>query len=56
MTTYQTRPARFLVAESETEAARDRRRASTGRSSGETYVDLLRTLVPGARCDLVRPV
>lgn len=48
--------ARFLVAESETEGARDTRRAFTGRSSGETYVALLETLVPGARCDLVRPV
>lgn len=50
------RPARFLVAESELADARDKRRSYTGRSSGETYVDLLRTLAPEASCELVRPV
>ena len=46
---------RFLVAESETPEQREQRRASVGRSSGETYMDRLRALVPGAVCDLVRP-
>lgn len=50
-----TRPLRFLVAESETPDARERRRAAVGRSSGETYVDTLRALAPGAECVLVRP-
>lgn len=47
---------RFLVAESETREARERRRASTGRSSGETYVETLKAIVPGAACDLARPL
>ena len=46
---------RLLVAESETAEERERRRASVGRSSGETYLDTLRAIVPGAECDLVRP-
>ena len=46
---------RFLIAESESAPEREARRESVGRSSGETYVDLLRALVPGAVCDLVRP-
>jgi GMP synthase (glutamine-hydrolysing) len=46
---------RFLVAESETPAAREARRASVGRSSGETYLDTLRALIPGAALDLIRP-
>ena len=50
------RSERFLVAESETIEARDRRRESTGRSSGETYVDTLRTIAPGSVCDVVRPI
>lgn len=50
-----TRPIRFLVAESETPKARERRRASVGRSSGETYMDTLRAVTPDAVCDLVRP-
>lgn len=50
-----TRPFRFLVAESESPEARERRRASVGRSSGETYMDTLRALAPGAACELVRP-
>jgi GMP synthase (glutamine-hydrolysing) len=45
----------FLVAESETPAAREARRASVGRSSGETYLDTLRALSPGATLDLIRP-
>lgn len=46
---------RFLVAESEPLEARQKRRASVGRSSGETYLDLLEELVPGARCTRVKP-
>ncbi|RYH14631.1 MAG: type 1 glutamine amidotransferase [Alphaproteobacteria bacterium] len=46
---------RFLVAESETSEQRDQRRASVGRSSGETYLDTLRAIVPDAICDLARP-
>jgi len=46
---------RFLVAESEPPEARARRRDSVGRSAGETYIDVLRQLVPGARCDRVKP-
>ena len=46
---------RFLVAESETPEQREERRASVGRSSGETYLDTLRALAPDAACDLVRP-
>ena len=46
---------RFLVAESETPDAREKRRASVGRSSGETYLDILRKLAPGASCDRVQP-
>ena len=45
----------LLIAESEPEEARDARRASTGRSSGETFVDTLRTLVPDASFDIYRP-
>ena len=51
----ETARPRFLVAESETPEQRDQRRASVGRSSGETYLDTLRALAPGATCDLVRP-
>lgn len=46
---------RFLVAENEPPEARAKRRASVGRSSGETYADMLREIVPGAACDRVRP-
>lgn len=46
---------RFLVAESETPEAREERRTSVGRSSGETYLDILRKLAPGAACDRVQP-
>ena len=46
---------RFLVAESEPPQAREQRRESVGRSSGETYVDLLGALVPGVSCDRVKP-
>jgi GMP synthase (glutamine-hydrolysing) len=51
-----TRPTpRLLVAESETPEARERRRASVGRSSGETYLDVLRRLAPGAAIDRIFP-
>jgi GMP synthase (glutamine-hydrolysing) len=46
---------RFLIAESETLEQRERRRASVGCSSGETYLNTLRALAPDAACDLVRP-
>jgi GMP synthase (glutamine-hydrolysing) len=49
------KPLRFLVAESETPEARETRRASVGRSSGETYLDTLRALVPNTTLDLIRP-
>ncbi len=49
------RPLRFLVAESEPPKARHARRKSVGRSSGETYVDTLYDLVPGAVCERVKP-
>ncbi len=50
------RSERFLVAESETIDARDRRRESTGRSSGETYVETLQEIAPGSICEIVRPI
>ena len=46
---------RLLVAESEPPAAREKRRASVGRSSGETVRDLLLSLSPGARIDRATP-
>lgn len=49
------RRLKLLVAESEPKADREARRARVGRSSGETYVDLLRRLAPGAGVDRVRP-
>jgi GMP synthase (glutamine-hydrolysing) len=49
------RALRFLVAESETPEAREKRRDSVGRSSGETYLDILHKLAPGAACDRVQP-
>ncbi len=50
-----TSPMHFLIAESESPDARERRRASVGRSSGETYMDTLRAIEPGAICDMIRP-
>ena len=50
-----TEPLRFLVAESEPAEAREARRNSVGRSSGETYLDRLQDLSPGAVCDRVKP-
>jgi GMP synthase (glutamine-hydrolysing) len=43
---------RFLVAESEPREARETRRASVGRSSGETYPNLLAAFVPCAQAAL----
>lgn len=43
------------MAESETPEAREKRRESVGRSSGETYLDILHKLAPGAACDRVQP-
>jgi GMP synthase (glutamine-hydrolysing) len=48
-------PFHFLVAESEAPEARDARRDSVGRSSGESYARTLRELAPGAICDLLKP-
>lgn len=45
----------FLVAESEPPEARDTRRESVGRSSGETYEAVLAHLAPGARIARVKP-
>lgn len=46
---------RFLVAESEPAQARAERRASVGRSGGETFADLLARLAPGARIERIEP-
>ncbi|WP_336488803.1 type 1 glutamine amidotransferase [Methylobacterium nigriterrae] len=48
-------PLRFLVAESEPPDARASRRESVGRSSGETYLDTLLSLAPGAECHRIKP-
>lgn len=45
----------ILVAESEPPEARDKRRDSVGRSSGETFLERLCALAPGATCDRVKP-
>jgi len=46
---------KFLIAESESPAARERRRQAVGRSSGETYAATLQQLHPGTETALVRP-
>jgi len=46
---------RLLVAESEPPAAREKRRESVGRSSGETYIATLRQIVPQAEFHRVKP-
>lgn len=51
-----TRGPAFLISESETRDARDRRRERTGRSSGEAFSDLLQEMVPDADCELVQSV
>ena len=48
-------PPKFLIAESESPGARERRRQSVGRSSGETYAATLEQLHPGAESTLARP-
>ena len=53
--TDQASALRFLVAESEPPAAREKRRDSVGRSSGETFLKRLDALAPGAMCDRVKP-
>lgn len=50
-----TQPLRFLVAESEPPEARQARRESVGRSSGETYLTTLCSLANGAACDRIKP-
>lgn len=50
-----TQTLNLLIAESEPREARDQRRDATGRSSGESYVDALRAIVPDARFDLYKP-
>ncbi|WP_375459980.1 type 1 glutamine amidotransferase [uncultured Enterovirga sp.] len=47
---------RFLILESEPAPARDERRESVGRSSGETYRDMVASLGPGFQIDLMKPV
>ncbi|QQV76629.1 type 1 glutamine amidotransferase [Sphingomonas aliaeris] len=46
---------RFLIAESEPPEAREARRNSVGKSSGETYIEMLNDLAPGATCDRAKP-
>jgi GMP synthase (glutamine-hydrolysing) len=53
--TAAARPLRFLVAESEPPEARERRRDSVGRSSGETFLETLQSLAPGAFCQRITP-
>ena len=45
----------FLIAESEPPEARKKRRASVGRSSGETFDALLERIAPGSRRTRVQP-
>ena len=49
------RAMRFLVVESETEEDRESRRASAGKSSGETYQATLEQIVPGVTVERVAP-
>jgi GMP synthase (glutamine-hydrolysing) len=46
---------RFLISESEPQEARDKRRESVGRSSGETFEKRLGSLAEGATCTRVMP-
>jgi GMP synthase (glutamine-hydrolysing) len=48
-------PFRFLVAESEPPAAREERRRSVGRSSGETFIAVLGEIAPAAHCTRITP-
>jgi GMP synthase (glutamine-hydrolysing) len=45
----------FLIVENEPHDARAQRRASVGRSSGETYMGVLQSLAPGARFHRIKP-
>lgn len=45
----------YLIAESETEDEREARRASAGKSSGETYAATLEQMQPGGRITIVAP-
>lgn len=47
---------KFLIAESEPPEARDKRRASVGRSAGETYEAVLQRIAPGAEVRRIKPV
>lgn len=49
-------PLKLLVAESETREARQHRRESNGRSSGETFAALLSEIQPGCKVELTRPI
>jgi len=53
--TAETTQLRFLVAESEPPEARDKRRESVGRSSGETFLKRLGDLAQGADCTRIKP-
>ncbi len=46
---------RFLIAEGEPRAERDQRRASAGKSSGESYIATLQRFVPVLDCDRITP-
>lgn len=46
---------RFLIAEGEPRADRDARRASAGKSSGESYIATLERFVPALYCDRITP-
>jgi GMP synthase (glutamine-hydrolysing) len=46
---------RFLVAESEPPEAREKRRESVGRSSGETFLKRLAELADSPHCDRIKP-
>lgn len=46
---------RFLIVEGEPRAERDERRASAGKSSGESYIATLQRFVPKLHCDRITP-
>jgi GMP synthase (glutamine-hydrolysing) len=48
-------PFHFLITESEPPEARQERRESVGRSSGETYIKALSALAPGATFHRIKP-
>lgn len=45
----------FLIVEGEPRAERDERRASAGKSSGESYIATLQRFVPNLHCDRITP-